>query len=190
MMARLRVYCGPRPLVDVASICLPTDYGATGKSPAAPRPERESKRVAHAGNKGAAPTRAHQNVPCVGRVANNERAASLREGSTTRVNHGSHHNTRVPRRWVTRSGDVSSRPHRCNPCRCDTGEVQGVRSGEGKVEGAGEGGGAQAGAVGEGRRMRWSRHPQSHDVACGRCVRARKGTLHVAQRQEVRRWGC
>lgn len=31
--------------------------------------------------------------------------------------------------------------------------------------------------------MRWNSHPLSHDVACGRCERARKGTLHVAQLQ-------
>lgn len=81
--------------------------------------------------------------------------------------------------------------HWCDPCHYDAGEVKEVRSGEGKGKGIGDGGGAEAGTVGEGRRMRWSSHPLSHDVACGRCARARKGTLHVAQLQrEVRQWGC
>lgn len=35
----------------------------------------------------------------------------------------------------------------------------------------------------DGRRMRWSSHPLSHDVACSRCERAHKGTLRVAQLQ-------
>lgn len=189
-MACFREGRGLRPLTDAASISLRTDNGTTGWSRTAPRPARQNKKVIHGGEGSLPPRSVYQDVLCSSRTANNDRPAPPREGSTARAHHHSHH-TQVPRRWVTRSSNAGSRWHQCDPCRYTARQVKGARSGEGNAEGIGKGGGVATGTVAAGRRMRWSSHSVLHNVARGRCERARKGTLHAAQLQrEVKQWGC
>lgn len=78
---------------------------------------------------------------------------------------------------------MSEAAYQCDPCRYAAREVKRVRCEAENRQRNRRRGGAKEHTMWDGRRMRWSSHPLSHDVACSRCERAHKGTLRVAQLQ-------